>query len=164
MVSIDEVAQRMEQILGPVADRLARETGWMRRRSKLTGPVFVQTLVLGWLRAPQASLDALCQTAASLGVRISPQGLDQRFNRSAADYLRQVLAATVEAVVATEPVAIPLLQRFTAVTIEDSSTVVLPPALAEVWAGCGSARGQVRPPSNSRCDSISAPGNSAVRN
>ena len=72
MLSIGEVAQRMETLLEPVAARLAHETGWVRRRSKLTGPRFVQTLVLGWLRAPQASLDALCQTAASLGVPISP--------------------------------------------------------------------------------------------
>jgi len=141
MLSIGEVAQHMETLLEPVAARLAHEAGWVRRRSKLTGPRFVQTLVLGWLRAPQASLEALCQTAASLGVAISPQGLDQRFGRAAADYLKGVLDAAVEAVLATEPVAIPLLSRFTAVTIEDSSTVVLPPSLAELWAGCGSAQG-----------------------
>jgi hypothetical protein len=141
MLSIGEVAQRMDTLLEPVADRLAHETGWVRRRSKLTGPRFVQTLVLGWLRAPQASLEALCQTAASLGVAISPQGLDQRFGRAAADYLKGVLDAAVETILATDPVAIPLLQRFPVVAIEDSSTVTLPPALAALWAGCGSAQG-----------------------
>jgi len=140
MLSIEEVAQRMETLLGPTAARLAQEVGWVRRRSKLSGPRFVQTLVLGWLRAPQASLEALCQTAADLGVAISPQGLDQRFGRAAADYLKAVLDTAVEAVLATEPVAIPLLRRFPAVAIEDSSTVVLPPALAEIWAGCGGAQ------------------------
>jgi hypothetical protein len=55
MLSIEKVARQMEQLLNPVAARLAQETGWARRRSKLTGPLFVQTLVLGWLRAPPAS-------------------------------------------------------------------------------------------------------------
>jgi hypothetical protein len=141
MLSIGEVAQRLETLLEPVAARLAQETGWVRRRSKLTGPRFVQTLVLGWLRAPQASLEALCQTAASLGVAISPQGLDQRFTPAAADCLKAVLDAAVASILATEPVAIPVLARFPAVTIEDSSTVTLPPALAELWAGCGTAQG-----------------------
>jgi hypothetical protein len=120
---------------------LARETGWVRRRSKLTGALFLQTLVLGWLRAPAASLETLCQTAASLGVAISPQGLDQRFSPRAAAWLEAVLDAAVQAVLATEPVAIPLLARFAAVTVEDSSTITLPPALAARWAGCGTARG-----------------------
>ncbi len=39
--------------------------------------------------------------------------------------------------VAAEPVALPLLQRFTEVDLLDSSTVGLPDALAGVWAGCG---------------------------
>lgn len=140
MLSIGEVAQRMEQVLGPVADRLAQETGWVRRRSKLTGVLFVRTLVLGWLRAPTASLEALSQTAASLGVAITPQGLDSRFTQAGAACLEAVLEEAVQSVLATEPVAIPLLQRFTAVTIEDSSTIELPAALAEIWKGCGTAR------------------------
>jgi hypothetical protein len=142
MLSIGEVAQHIETILGPAADRLAQDTGWVRRRSKLTGALFVRTLVLGWLKDPQASLGGLCRTAASLGVTISPQGLDQRFTPSAAAALKAVLDQAVQAVLATEPVAIPLLLRFGSVTVEDSSTVVLPAELAEQWAGCGNATAQ----------------------
>jgi hypothetical protein len=47
MLSIAAVAQQLEPILEPVAARLAQETGWVRRRSKLTGALFVQTLVRG---------------------------------------------------------------------------------------------------------------------
>ena len=42
MLSIGEVAQRMEEILGPVADRRAQETGWVQRRSKLTRSTHLQ--------------------------------------------------------------------------------------------------------------------------
>jgi hypothetical protein len=137
MVSIAQVAQQLENVLGPLADRVAQETGWVRRRSKLTGALWVRTLVLGWWRAPAASLEMLCQTAGSLGVAITPQGLDQRFTSTAATCLKVVLDEAVQAVLASDPTALPLLQRFPAVTVEDSSTIVLPPALAEVWRGCG---------------------------
>jgi hypothetical protein len=79
----------------------------------------------------------LAQAAAVAGVVISPQGLDQRCGEAAAAFLEEVLAAAVQAVVAAEPVAIPLLQRFTAVVLLDCSTIVLPDALGLWWPGCG---------------------------
>ena len=84
---------------------------------------------------PQATLEELAQTAAALGVSITPQALDQRF--TAAACLEQVLTAAISRVIAAEPVAIPLLARFPAVYLQDSSTIVLPDALASVWQGCG---------------------------
>jgi hypothetical protein len=48
-----------------------------------------------------------------------------------------VLGAAVQAVVAAEPVAIPLLQRFSAVVLLDCTTIVLPDALGLWWPGCG---------------------------
>jgi hypothetical protein len=44
---------------------------------------FNQTLVFGFLANPQATLEELTQTAATLGVEISPQALDQRFTAAA---------------------------------------------------------------------------------
>src|SRR5215218_2819637 len=84
MATIADVAAVMQAVLTTTADAAARETGFVRRRSKLGGAQFVQTLVFGWLADAQASLEALSQTAAALGVRVSPQGLDQRFTVAAA--------------------------------------------------------------------------------
>lgn len=121
---------------------ISRETGFVRRQSKLSGPLFAQTTVFGWLNDPQASLEVLSQTAAALGVDITPQGLDQRFTPEAAAFLKEVLSNAVAEVVAADPVAIPLLQRFSGVMIQDSSTVTLPTDLAEVWTGCGGSTEQ----------------------
>jgi hypothetical protein len=103
----------------------------------MCGATISQTLVFGFLGNPQASLEELTQTAATLGVEISPQALDQRFTAPAAACLQQVLHAAIARVVTADPVAIPLLERFTAVFVQDSSTIVLPDALAAVWHGCG---------------------------
>jgi hypothetical protein len=141
MTTITQVAQAMQTVLTDVADRTARITGFVQRESKLTGAKFCQTLVFGWLANPQATLEELSQTAAVVGVKISPQGLDQRFSPVAAECLRQVLGATVEQVVATDPAAIPILQRFQGVYLQDSSVLVLPESLVEVWQGCGGSTG-----------------------
>lgn len=71
------------------------------------------------------------------GCPVSPQALEQRFTPQAADLLQDLLATAVQTLVSTEPVAVPLLQRFAGVSLLDSSTVVLPAALAELWPGCG---------------------------
>jgi hypothetical protein len=120
-----------------VATDAARATGFIQRQGKVTGPLFVQTLVFGWLRNPQATLENLAQTAALVGLPISPQGLAERFSPASAACLERVVQAAVEQVVAAQPVPIPLLQRFTAVTIRDSTTLRLPDELAAVWRGNG---------------------------
>ena len=72
---------------------LARETGFCRRRSKLTAALFVRTTVLGWLAHPTGTLHQLAQAAADGGCSISPQGLAQRFTPAAADLFAAVLGA-----------------------------------------------------------------------
>jgi Transposase DDE domain len=135
--TIPQVARAMREILTTTADATAKATQFVRRTSPLGGATFSQTLVFGFLGNPQASLEELTQTAATLGVPITPQALDQRFTPAAAACLEQVLRAAITRLIAADPVAIPLLERFTAVCIQDSSTIVLPETLAAVWQGCG---------------------------
>ena len=137
MSTIPHVAQRMQTVLGEVAVEAAQEKGFVQRKSKMGGAAFAQTLAFGWLDNPQATLEELAQTAGALGVTITPQGLDQRFTESAANYLPQVLEVAIDQVITAERVAIPILQRFSAVYLDDSSTVVLPNELGDVWQGCG---------------------------
>lgn len=137
MTTIPQVARAMREVLTSTAAEAARTTRFVQRTSPLGGATFSQTLVFGFLGNPQASLEELTQTAAALGVAISPQALDQRFTPQAAACLQQVLHAAIARVVTADPVAVPLLGRFTAVYLQDSSTIVLPDALAAVWQGCG---------------------------
>jgi hypothetical protein len=142
MTTVPQLAQTLQTVCTTTADAAARATGFVQRRSKLTGAALVQALVFGGLANPHASLAALAQAAVVAGVAISPQGLDQRFTEAAAALLEEVLGAAVQAVITAEPVAIPLLQRFTAVVLLDCSTIVLPDALGLWWPGCGGASAQ----------------------
>ncbi len=122
-----------------VADSVARPTGFIKRQRELRGSSFVQTLVFGRLDNPNATLEELTHTAKSLGVKVSLQGLDQRFTYEASECLKQTLEGALDMLVSSEPVAIPLLQRFNGVYIQDSSVIGLPDELVEIWAGCGGA-------------------------
>jgi Transposase DDE domain. len=127
----------MREILTTTAAEAGRATRFVQRTSPLSGATFSQTLVFGFLGNPQATLEELAQTAAALGIEISPQALDQRFTASASACLHQVLLTAMARVITAEPVAIPLLERFTAVYIQDSSTIILPAVFAAQWPGCG---------------------------
>jgi hypothetical protein len=137
MTTVPQLAQTLQAVFTTTAEAAARATGFVQRRSKLSGAAFVQALVFGWLADPHASIAALAQAAAAVGVAISPQGLDQRCTEAAAAFLEEVLGAAVQAVIAAEAVALPLLQRFSAVLLLDCTTIVLPDALGLRWPGCG---------------------------
>lgn len=128
MASLPQVAAALQHVVTEVPTALARESGFCRRRSKLTAACFVAATVLGWLADPDATLGGLAQRAADRGVALSPQGLAQRFTPAAAALLRGVWEAALAEVIVADPVAVGLL---------DSTTVALPDGLAPVWAGCG---------------------------
>lgn len=134
---LSRIADAMQGVLTETADIIASETGFVKRHRKVTGSKFVQTLVFGWLDNPDATLDELTQTGVDVGMEISPQGLDQRFTQQGADCLHRVLEEAINVVIAADPVAVPVLQRFNGVYLQDASTIVLPDALGELYPGCG---------------------------
>jgi hypothetical protein len=140
-VSIPEVATIVQDLFGPRASELARNTGFVQRASKVNGSVFARTIVFGWLENPNASLQDLRHTAETAGVSVTPQGLDERFGPKSADFLRALLEETVSHVVRADPVVHPLLSRFAAVYVQDSTIIPLPDSLQGVWLGCGGTNG-----------------------
>jgi hypothetical protein len=127
----------------------ARQTGFVRRARKLTGPVFARLTIFGWLHNPTASLADLAELAAHLGCAVSPSALDQRFGPAAATFLQALLAQAMNAAAQAptdghadgDPAADTLLERFSGVYIDDSTTIGLPQALAAFFPGCGGRGG-----------------------
>src|SRR5947209_16219349 len=141
MPSVARLATVLEQLLITDARRIARETGAVQRVRKLDGATLVQTLVLGWLEKPAASVADLCRMAGTLGIPITPTGLNKRFTAQTAECFSRLLTLATEIVLDGESADIPLLQRFTTVYVDDSSVISLPPALAHTWLGCGGSSG-----------------------
>jgi len=75
MSTIPQVVDAMQRVLMVDADRLGQESGFVRRVRKLNGSRFIQALVFGFQAKPTAGYEELSQSAATIGVPISPQGL-----------------------------------------------------------------------------------------
>src|SRR5258708_40329420 len=82
MTSIAQITEMLEQILEVEAEQLAKEVGFIQRERAFSGADFAQTLILGWLQQPEATLDGLTQilqrreettTAAGLTQLVTPQ-------------------------------------------------------------------------------------------
>ncbi len=143
MTSMADLAPMLQDLFGPVADRIARQTGCVQRALRFTGSTLVQTLVLGYRDDPEASLVDLTQMAHRRGVAISPQGLAQRFTPALATTLRAMLAAATQLTIQRDADWSALLARFPGgVWVIDSTTIPLPAACADDWPGCGGGAGQ----------------------
>ncbi len=138
MSNVTQLETALKNIFG-AADQLARATTFVQRvqPGKFTGKSFAATQALGLLQRGEVSMSDLSTFANHVRVQVTAQGIDQRFNERTATFLREMLNVAFTQVVAADPVAIPLLQRFAAVIAEDSSTFPLPDDLQAVWKGCG---------------------------
>lgn len=140
MTTLPHLAATLQTVFTTTADTAARESGFIKRVRAFTGAQFLQTLVGTFLTTPAPTTEAFVDTAASLGVTITPQGFAARFTATAVTYLEQILCAALQQVITANPRTTPLLARFSAVYLQDSTVIRLPDALATVWAGCGGNR------------------------
>jgi Transposase DDE domain len=131
----------MQKILGEEADGLGRETGFIQRKVKLSGSGFIQALVFGFQSEPELTYGELSQSAAMVGVKMSAQGLEQRFSKKAVQFTQKVLEEMVSAGINGEKSRIPILARFEGVYIRDSSVIELPQELKDIWEGNGGNQG-----------------------
>ena len=142
MTSIARLSGILRTLFITEANQLAREHEVIQRKRVFSGASLLQLLVFGWLKNPQAGLSSLARFAGGLGLKLSKQAIEERFTMRTADWLLAVLRRGVQFLVCAQAVSIPLLQRFTAVLVEDGSTISLPAALKQVWRGCGGSESE----------------------
>jgi hypothetical protein len=132
-----QVPDKMQILLETVPDAAAVDTGLVKRKRKLTGSVLTQILVLGWLENPEASYQQLTETAATLGIQVRRQALEQRLTPETAEMLKLTLEAGITEMleVASRPQVVPLLEPFTGVYVQDSTWISLPDELHGTWKG-----------------------------
>ncbi len=137
MTSVPQLGEIIKRVLQEEADKAGETTGFIKRVRAFTGATFAQTMILGQMQLGEVSLSDLAQFARYMKVNVSSQAIDKRFDEKAVAFFAEVLNAAFTQVVAADPVAIPLLSRFSQVIVEDSSTFSLPDVLLALWEGCG---------------------------
>ena len=139
MSSLSQVSDALRRVLTRRAKELERETGFVEgSTAQLDGSTFVQTTVFGWMDMPEASYPQLRHVAASLGVPVRSQAVEQRIGAESATLLREVWQEAVAAVLCREASAPELLSRFHGVDVPDGTIIRLPAELRDEWRGGGS--------------------------
>jgi hypothetical protein len=142
METLPQIATAMKNLLEVGSDEIGRSSGFIQRQVKLSGSGFVKALVFGFLSNPEMTYGELGQSAASIGLEMSVQGLEQRFTYPASEFMRKVLEKAVGTVIEADKVALPILDRFEGIYLRDSSVIPLPGELKGIWHGVGGALGE----------------------
>lgn len=137
VIDTTRMSRALHNTFGKVANKVAQATGFVQRRSKLTGSRFLNIWVLGFIQHPRASLNLLSQVAEDIGVSISKQGIQKRLTSSAVSFLKKMFEYSKGALQNRIPVSLPLLTQFTAIELVDSSQFAMPDNLADEFAGAG---------------------------
>jgi hypothetical protein len=124
-----------------MAEEVARDHPVVLRRRKFTTPTLAQTFIFGFLARPRASDEELAQMAALRGVAVTAQAVEQRFTGRLAGFLEALFRRATRQAIGSRKGLAPLLDRFAAVLILDSSTITLPDALRGRFPGCGGSHG-----------------------
>lgn len=142
---ISELSTVLQELLIKDAQEIGRSSGFIKRQRKLSGATFAQTVIGGWQANPRASLEELSQSAVAVGVRISPQGLQERLNSpEAVQFLQQLLERSMSYVIVSEGGVGKLIQQFKGIYIQDSSKIHLPASLSAIWSGNGEKQASLK--------------------
>ncbi len=132
-----QMSKKLSEFFGKTADEKARETEFVQRESKLTGALFLQIFVLGFLENPKASLNFLCQVAEDSGLIIRKQGLQKRLTSAAVTFMKAMFEEAKDVLQNQVPLPLTLLTQFKAVQLLDSTGISLPDKLANEFPASG---------------------------
>ncbi|MEH6932676.1 IS4 family transposase [Bacillus sp. JJ783] len=133
-------AQEIQSLLSPnTLQNLARDVGFVQRTSKYRAQDLTALCVWISQSVAKTSLTQLCSCLeASTEVLISPEGLNQRFNVAAVQFLQQVLAKLLNRKLSSSRLfSSPYTSIFKSIRILDSTAFQLPDVFSSVYPGAG---------------------------
>ena len=141
MGMVAQVGAAVQRLFGPLAAEAGRESRVIGRQRKFTALSLARTFVLGFLHKPDASDEELARVAVQSGAAVTPQAIDQRHTPKLVAFLEGLFRRAVRVVVGSDRALAPILERFAAVTLLDSTTITLPDDQQERFRGCGGSYG-----------------------
>jgi hypothetical protein len=135
-LDVEKVTHKMS-FLFSTAEEEARETKFVQRKSPLTGLIFLQALVFGFMKHAKATLTQLAHECSRLGVEISAQGIDERINKEAVEFVKAMCLKAFEHFKSQQALPIAILKQFGKLYLLDSTYKELPAQMAEEYPGAG---------------------------
>lgn len=138
---VSRVEHAIQRLFGSCAADAAAASGVIQRQRVFTAITLARAFVLAFLRDPDASDKDVAEVATLAGAPVSPQAVEQRHTDRLADFFRRLFGHAAKEVVGSSKSMAPILDRFTAVVVVDSSTIALPDGQAGEFPGCGGSCG-----------------------
>ena len=136
-VNLSKIGRVVRNFFFAKAGITGKAVQFEKRKSKLNSQLFVETLISAYLSDTQASLERMCAFIKEKGVKITKQGLHQRFNAHAVELMSQLLKVALSNFRSANRPVLDLLNYFSSVYQLDSSAVSLPESMKELFKGCG---------------------------
>ena len=121
-------------------EAVARQTGFVRRTSKITGNIFLALITFGMWSDAKTTLAQLAAKVPQLRqhVAVSPEAIDQRMNKRALAFLQELIRqAFAKLQSCQEEYEETLFTPFANVHIADSTGFALPASLQNTFPGSG---------------------------
>lgn len=141
MRMVQDVSRCVQSLIDGMANEVAQECRVIKRERKFNASSLAATFLFGFLQNPRASDEQLAQMAGVLGLQVTPQAVEQRFSPELVEFLRKLFERAANTALKSSASLAPLLDRFADVLLIDSTTISLPPELAEAFPGCGGGNG-----------------------
>ncbi len=133
---LDQISEKLKDFFS-TAEEVARRTKFVQRKSAVGGALFLKAIVFGFLRKATASLNTIAQEIARLGVKITPQGVDERINEYTVKFMKAMYLEAFEQFKNKLALPLPILQQFISIFLVDSTFKELPANMAEMYPGSG---------------------------
>src|SRR5581483_6364452 len=136
-MSVTQVMEQYQSIIEEEIHDIAYRTGAVKRKGKLDVVTLAQMMIFGFWQDPDLRLSGLAQIGGRREVHVTESAISQRFTPECASMFYRIVQRLAEVRLESEKVDIPLFKHFSAVIVEDSTSITLPAELAEIWKGCG---------------------------
>ena len=138
-IKVSKISGVVMDFFGHVTEQADQQAGFVKRKSKLTAKRFVEALRMGCLSDSEVSLEKICELLKKRGVKMTKQGLHQRFHREAACFMETLFQKAVLHFQTEKQEVLTLLKPFSGVYLTDSTGISLPSELKDHYKGYGGA-------------------------
>lgn len=137
MDRISEIARKIQYHLGKLPEQLNSSIMVVKRRRCFCPRTLAQTFILALLQKPTANDADIAAVAATLGVSVTPQAIEQRYSARLATFFQNLFAQIATSKLRVSEPLCELFRRFTEVIAIDSTVIALPAEMASEFPGCG---------------------------
>ncbi len=139
MSSITNVASAFKDFFTKTASIISIQTGFIKRKRKITGESFIKALVVGNIGDSSCSIERMCQLYSEDSIDITKQGLDFRFTENAVVFMKAMFTECMSLFQDNLQLDCDILRQFSSVKLLDSSQVGLPNNMKAPYKGCGAS-------------------------